>query len=441
MSDIAAAAAIAIAQIREPAPMIDAVTKDFAAALRKKPEDIRDKVTAASRDFSTGTLPTRQLTASPVNERMHGLEQLAKDIAQQTNDAEWGEPLVQHFVMRYEELLGVHILRAKEIKDLFYAGNAFRALFEREMPIVISAACAPTDEQAVEILFDNFYDVIVERGLQARVSHVGRFSAMGAQGAAYRAAERVEELERIGVCGPVERFLTMPMAPVHKGALFGKSSGDERWFFREFAQRGVAILLGGDGQAVEEARDILMCAPSRAICCGGFGFESPEDLTELAGMSDPIWLSNASADPSTGRRLGTIVSDIFSASRFNFWGDLLLALAFREDHSGDSIAKLFENAGRQRVVRLVAQTGYRLEFAGVPPVQAWCEVSLLAKELSQRVLEIPNPQSDANDNARWQERAKEAFSATGSRLLMDLDVGQDIHFASWVGIKKPNRLG
>ncbi len=437
MSDIAAAAAIAITQISEPAQVVDDVITDFAAVLGKKAEDIRDNVTSASQDLSAGTLPiVGQLKASPANERMHALEQLAQEVSQRTNDAEWGEPLVQHFVARYRELLGVGILRAAEIMDLFYAGDAFRALFEREMPIVIIAASAPADEQAVDTLFAGLYDVIVERGLQARVSHVGRFSALGAQGAAYRAAERIEKLERIGVCVPVEKFLTMPMAAVHKGALFGKSLGDERWFFREMTQRGVAVVLGGDEQALDEARDILTRSPSRAICCGGFGFESRQDMTELVGTTDAIWIPNASTDPSAGRRLGTIVSDIFSASRSNFWGDPLLSLAFREHISGDFVATLFENAGRQRVVRLVAQASNRLKFAGVSSARVWCEVSHLAQELAQCVLEIPNPQSDPNDNARWQERAKEAFSATRSRLLMDLDVEQDIYFASWVGIKK-----
>ena len=271
------------------------------------------------------------------------------------------------------------------------------------------------------------------------VSHVGRFSAMGAQGAAYRAAERIENLERVGVSAPIERFLTMPMAAVHKGALFGKSLGDEKWFLREMAQRGVAVVLGGDDQALDEARDILMHAPSRAICCGGFAFQSRQEMTELVGTTDAIWIPNGSADPSAGRRLGTIVSDIFRASRSNFWGDPLLSVAFRKHLPGDSVANLFENAGRQRIVRLVAQASNRLEFAGVPSARVWCEASHLAQELAQRVLEIPNPQSDPNDNARWQKRAKEAFSATGSRLLMELDVGQDIYFASWVGIKERAR--
>jgi len=54
------------------------------------------------------------------------------------------------------------------------------------------------------------------------------------------------------------------------------------------------------------------------------------------------------------------------------------------------------------------------------------------------VLEIPEPQSDPKDNALWQQRAKEAFKATGSRVLMDLiaAVEQDIYYASWYGIKK-----
>ena len=123
MSDVAAAAAIAITQISEPVPVVDDVITDFAVAFRKKPEDIRDKVAAASHDLFVGTLPIAdQLKVSPAKERMHDLEQLAQEVAQRNNDAQWGEPLVQHFVARYRELLGIGILRAAEIKDLFYSG-------------------------------------------------------------------------------------------------------------------------------------------------------------------------------------------------------------------------------------------------------------------------------------------------------------------------------
>lgn len=438
MSDLATAAAIAITQVREPELVVDSIIAQFTAAFRKRPEDLRDKVTAASHDLVAATRPIASQPASPANERMRDLEQLAREVARLINEADWGEPVVQHFAARYRELLGVDILHAEEIDNLFRAGDAFRSLFEREMPIVLIAACEPTDARAIEALLAGCYEVLVERRLEARVSHVGRFSAMGAQGAAYRAAERVERVERIGVCAPVEKLLTMPMAAVHKGALLGKSLGDETWLFREMAQRGVAIVLGGDDQSLDEAREILTRAPSRAICCDGFGLQSHNDIAELAGTTNAHWIHNAPTDPAAGRRLGEIVSGIFEANRSNFYSDPLLSLAWREhrDALQDAVDNLFENSGRWRIVRLVGQASHGLERAGVPSERVWCEAAPLAQKLAQRVLDIPNPQSDPSDNARWQERAKEVFRTTGSPALAELEVEQDIKYASRVGIKQ-----
>ncbi len=437
-SELGAAAAIAITQIREPPEVVDAVVTDFAFAEKETPEGLREKVRGVSQDLAVRTrLVVGELKASPANQHRHALEQLAQDMTRRTGDAAWEEPSVQYFVARYGELLGVNILRARLINDLFYAGDAFRGLFERELPIVVIAACAPIHEQAVDTLFAGFYDVIVERGLQASVSHVGRFSASGAQGAAYRAAERVESLERLGVCAPVEKFLTRPVAAVHKAALVGKSPGDERWLLREMAQRGVAIVLGGDDEALDDARAILPSASSRTICCGGFGFDSPNDLTGLTGVGSAFWIPDASTDPSAGQRLGTIVSAIYKGTRPQFWADPLLSVAFREHNEDpkDGIGNLFENSGRNRIVRLVTQAFNRMERLGIPSAQVWCEASHLAQELARRVLSIAYPQGDPDDNALWQQRAKEAFRESGSRVLLDLDTGPDIMYASWVGIR------
>jgi hypothetical protein len=79
----------------------------------------------------------------------------------------------------------------------------------------------------------------------------------------------MEEVDRIGVCAPAEEALGKPMSPVHKGLIFGKSPGDETWFLREMSQRGVVIILGGDEQSMDEARDIIRrdpTVPSSAVC-------------------------------------------------------------------------------------------------------------------------------------------------------------------------------
>ena len=439
-SELAAAAAIAIAQIREPPAVIDGAIRGLAPRVGATPEELRDRVTAALQDLAADTRRIGELKAGPPNALNHNLEELAREMVRRRSEAEWGEPLVQDFVRHYRELLGVDILRRKLIRDLFYAGDAFRALFERELPVVLVAACAPGNEHAVNTLFAGFYDFIAEHGLQARVSHVGRFSANGAHGAAYRAAEGVESLERIGIGAPVEQLLTAPMAAVHKGILIGTNLGDEVWLFREMAPRGVAVVLGGDDQALNDARLIVPRAKGRVICCGGFGFESPEDLKALTGATDAAWIPNASTDSRAGRRLGALVAEIFEASRSTFWRDPLLSVAFREHPQtvSDLLDGLFENASRNRIVRLITAVSNRLERAGIPPAQAGCDVSDLTQELAQHVLEIPEPQSDPKDNALWQQRAKEAFKATGSRVLMDLiaAVEQDIYYASWYGIKK-----
>ena len=438
-SEIQTAVAIAIAQIRDPEPVVEDVITQFASAFRTEQEDMRDKVATVSHDNLAGTEPIGgQAIAGLVNEPMSVLTNLAQDVAQRVKETEWGEPVVEHFVAQYRKLLGVGLLRAERMRDLFYAGDAFRSLFERAIPIVLIAASTPTNEDAVESLFAGLYEVIVERGLDARVSHVGRLSAMGAQGAAYRAARRIKKLEHIGVCSPDEKFLTVPVAPVHKGAILGGSSGDEMWFFCEMAQRGVAIVLGGDEQALNEAQHILKYSPSRTILCGGFGVESRSDLVDLAGTTHALWISNASTDRAAGRRLGAIVSEMLNSSHANFWSDPLLSVAFRQHPATlpGSLASLLENDGRNRIVRLVDSASNRLERAGVPSAQVWSTVSRLAKELAQRVLDAPDPDRDPNAIARWRERAMEAFRASGNRLLMDLDVEQDVRFASRPAIKR-----
>jgi phosphosulfolactate phosphohydrolase-like enzyme len=97
---------------------------------------------------------------------------------------------------------------------------------------------------------------------------------------------------------------------------------------------------------------------------------------------------------------------------------------------------MLENDGRNRVVRLVASASHRLARAGVPSAQVWREVSCLAKELAKRVLDAPDPERDPSAIARWRERAMEAFRASGSPLLMDLDVEQDVRFESRPAIKR-----
>jgi hypothetical protein len=75
---------------------VDAVVTDFAAVLKKKPEDMRNRVAAASSDISARTLPTvGGSMPGSVSERMRDLEQLAEDVRQRGRDAQWG-PVVQH---------------------------------------------------------------------------------------------------------------------------------------------------------------------------------------------------------------------------------------------------------------------------------------------------------------------------------------------------------
>jgi hypothetical protein len=56
-SEIQTAAAIAIAQIRDPEPVVEDVIIQFASAFRRKPEDIRDKVSTVSDHNLAGTEP------------------------------------------------------------------------------------------------------------------------------------------------------------------------------------------------------------------------------------------------------------------------------------------------------------------------------------------------------------------------------------------------
>jgi hypothetical protein len=148
-SEIETAAAIAIAQIRDPEPVVEDVITQFASAFRGKPEDIRDKVATVSHDNLAGTEPVGGLLiAGSVTEPINVLENLAQDVAKRAKEAEWGEAVVRHFVAQYRKLLGVGLLRAGSMRELFYAGDAFRSLFERAMPVVLIAASTPIDEEA-----------------------------------------------------------------------------------------------------------------------------------------------------------------------------------------------------------------------------------------------------------------------------------------------------
>ncbi len=463
--EIVNAAVAALAQLLEPQAVIDSVVGDVAAALKKRPEEIREKLkvsvaaglaalgtravvsdavfdahmapvdarmTVPSAEKNRTARPFGQMRNMPADEYKNVVKQLAEEIKATWDNNAPNAPVVDYFVKRFEEITGIHVVRADTVAALLRDfGDAFRSLFEREMPITIIAGPGETDQQAVRVLMTGVYDELKARGLQERVSHVGRFGAGGAQQAAFGVLDAVKSVDRIAVAAPTKATLTGAASVVDKPVLFGQSLGDETWLMREFARRGFAIVLGGDAASTTDAKAALARNPGRTVVCGGFC-----DNAELNGVKDAQYLPDAMSQPAAaGRKIGTMIADAIEREQRDLLADPLMQAVFKGSTGqlSDMVTALQQNAAQNRIVRIITAVGERMERAGVPSQQIWQEVSTLSQELARYTIGVDN----FKDNALWQKRAKEAFAATGGKVAEFIDDATiDVYFASWGGIQR-----
>lgn len=470
-SELLDAAVLALAQLSEPKAVLDQVIAEVAATLKKTPEEIGDRLkttvatavdaiaeqpavsdaqlsramrgpderlTVPSAEHNRTARPFGQLRDMPPEDYQRVLQDLAAEVKKQWNDQGLNEPVVNYFIKRFEELTGVNVVRADSVAALLRDfGDAFRALFDREMPITLVAGGNPVDQQAVRDLMKGVYDELEARGLTKRVAQVGRFKVGGAHDAAFSVLERAKEVDRIGLASPSKDILTSPTTPmVEKPVLFGKTLGDESWLTRELARRGVAIVLGGDAQSIDEAKDVLARNPSHAIILEGFN----GDTKGLAGVPGATYIADAKTKPvEAGRKIGAMIASMIESEHRDLMADPLLKAAFQMSSGqlSDAVNHLQQNAAQNRIVRIITAVGNRLERAGVPSQEIWGEVSRLSSELATRTLGVDN----FKDNALWQKLAREAFEATGGKVKQIVDDAMiDVYFASWAGIqKKPEK--
>jgi len=466
-SDLVDAAVLALAQLQEPQAVIDGVIAEVATALKATPQKIADKMKAHVADGLAALAQAPVVNdaafdaamARPVDERRQvpsveegrtarpfgelkdipaadhkiAVGKLAVEIKEKWGDQAFNAPVVDYFVKRFEELTGVHIVRADTVASLFRDfGDALRSLFEREMPITIVAGSNPADQKAARDLLKGIYDELESRGLQKRVAQVGRFGGGGVHEAAFTALEKVRNVDRIALGSATQATLTGPASVVDKALLFGSTLGEETWLTREFARRGVAIVFGGDAQSLDEAKDVLERNPSRTFVCGGFADGVDK---QLAGK-EATFIGDARTRPvEAGHRIGKQIADAIEREQRDLLADPLMQVAFQgsKGQLSDMVTALQQNAAQNRIVRIVTAVGERLERAGVPQQEIWQDVAQLSQNLARYTLGVDN----FRDNDLWQRRAKEAFEVTGGRIKDIVDEASvDVYFASWGGIQR-----
>jgi hypothetical protein len=331
------------------------------------------------------------------------------------------------------------IPRATTVEEALTLGDAFRTLFERELPIVLIAGRLPQPDEVVARLTAGIYEVIVHHGLQSKVSQLVGFTALGGNEPASEIAERIVGVERIGVYGSEVRPVGPPHGGVHKGMVFGEAVGDESWLIYEFARRGVMIYLGGSRYATDVALDLLRRDPGRLIVPDQFCIQVDRFRQLTRGLVDPA-LSAATDPLIAGRIIGQYICTHFGALRRPFWSDSLLSLPDRKhpETLPGALEAILENAERRRVQRLLLSACGNLQRAGLASPDVWREGARLAEGLATAVQAIVDPHEDVQANELWQANAREVVRAAWSDRYPTLSssLDQAIYFASWFGTKR-----